>query len=292
MVFTESDAENDGLIKREVGREMAKVAKTQNPEVFGYFEEVCQEVGRSPADVLGEMCVLALNDEQYAQRVMSSELNMKKLRADDIRVEDVKYVKKLSEELGMNETEEKNDPIERLIESRIESVSESPMEKIQERRHQKSQGNGQMQQNVAMLGQKLDRLESKIDGESVPNETQTETVEQDQGQSVDDLFEDSDSEGEAEQSDEGGLWDDESEEGEVAGEVQEIEHEDLEAKPEPEPEEELDEGAIEEAMSGVVDDEGADTEEDGEDLAVNIDIPAEQEEEDDGFFTSEDGVEE
>jgi len=283
MTFTESDAENDGLIKREVGKQMAKVAKTQNPEVFEHFQNVCDEVGRSPADVFGEMAVRALDSEHYSDQILSAEVNMKKIMADDIRLEDVKYVKQLSEELGLNETEQKEDPIDALINQRIENVGRSPIENISKSREDPSGVDGQVLEHMESLQQEINSLRSKIDSDEQSRETGNQTTQRNE-QSVDDLFGGSDDTEEVVE-----------EEQETTGEVVEVEPE-----PEPEPVDETEtveeEGPTEEelmeAMGGTVEsvDEVPD-ETEPEELDEEIDIPSEQEDEK-PFFASEDGEEE
>lgn len=193
MTFTESDAKNDGLIKREVGKEMAKVAKTQNPQMFQYFKRVCEEVGREPSDVFGEMAVRSLNNEGYAQQVLDSEINMSQIKADEIRMEDVKYVKELTEELGLGQEEESQDPIDQLINKRLEMVTSSPLENLRTTGQNPEGVNGQVIEHMESLQREIDRLESKIDGSSVqenePRETQTR-----EKKSVDELWDDSDGE--------------------------------------------------------------------------------------------------
>lgn len=187
MTFTESDAQNDGLIKREVGREMVKVAKTQNPEMFEHFQNVCDEVGRDPADVFGEMCVRALNSETYAHNVLDSEINMSQIRADEIRLEDVKYVKQLSEELGLDEGESSQDPIDKLIEQRLEMVTQSPLDNLRKSRENPEGVNGEVLSHMEQLQSEINSLKGQIEGQDEQSTTTTETSEHNE-QSVDELF--------------------------------------------------------------------------------------------------------
>lgn len=295
MVFTEEDANNDGLIKREVGREMAKVAKTQNPDLFGYFEQVANEVGREPADIFGEMCVRALNDEAYANQIMQSEVNMRKLRSDEIRVEDVKYVKQLADELGLNEKDESDDPIERLINNRLETVTTSPMSQIQEKRNQSSQNDEQVMEHMQSLQSEINRLRQKIDDEGEVQQTEqtSSPTNQSESKSVDELFGDDDGSPEEEEVETEEVQQDFTED---SGEKKTVEISDgensTEAEPEPEPEEELPEEAIDEAMSGLGDSDEDEGMEEGEELEMDIEMPNEEEDGIDDLFTSEDGVEE
>jgi len=283
MTFTESDAANDGLIKREVGKQMAKVAKTQNPQLFEHFENVADEIGRAPADIFGEMAVRALNSENYADQIFNSEVSMKKIRADEIRLEDVKYVKQLSEELGLNDKDETSDPIDELINQRISNVSQSPLENMRKSKEDPSGVNGQVLEHMESLQGEINEMKQKIDDGESGNTASSGSSEHNE-QSVDSLFGDSDEEEQTE---------DEGEQ--VTGDVVEVE-------PEPEPEPVMDEAEaeeegpteeqIEEAMEGTVasvDEEGADEEPD--ELDSSIDIPSEETEEE-TFVTSEDGEEE
>lgn len=228
MTFTEQDAENDGKIKREVGTELAKVMKTQNPEVFNHFANVCDEVGRSPADVFGEMAVRSLNSEEYAERVASSELSMKQLRADEIRLEDVKYVKQLTEELGLNEQQESRDPIDQLIDQRLQSITRSPIPRLNSGQGDGGGSNEDMTEFMKQMHEKMENLESKIDEDSDQGGGKSNTDGKTE-KSIDDLFEgdgggDSDGEREGVQTDDSVEVGDEGEPGEAESEEVEVDH--------------------------------------------------------------------
>lgn len=186
-MFTEEDAKNDGLIKREVGREMAKVAQTQNPEVYEHFVRVCEEVGREPQDVFGEMAVRSLDSDEYAERVLGSELSMKQLRADEIRLEDVQYVKRLSEELGLNEEQESNDPIDKLIDERLQSITRSPVPRLNRDNGGGDSGNKEMARYMEQMSHRLEEMEEKLsdrEKEEAARDTQKDSGEK----STDELF--------------------------------------------------------------------------------------------------------
>jgi hypothetical protein len=280
MTFTESDAANDGLIKREVGREMAKVAKSQNPQVFQHFENVCEEVGREPWEVFGEMAVRSLNNEAYAERVLQAEINMGQIKADEIRLEDVKYVKELSEELGLNQTEESQDPIDKLINQRLEMVTSSPWDNLSRDKRNTDSVNGEVLEHMEALQSEITRLQQKIEGEDaeVPSTNQTS---ESSGKSVDELFG-------GEESEEVEVETEESEP-EPEPEVEEVEPQDVQT----EEDEQIDEGPteeeIEEAFEGTdsnVDDVWED--DDAEELDPEIEIGGEGKG-GDPFVTSEDG---
>lgn len=194
MTFTEEDADNDGLIKREAGREMAKQAKTHNPEMYEYFEDVCAEIGREPANVFGEMAIKALESEAYANQLLQAEISMADLRANEIRMEDVQFVTDLADQLGLNDTKEQKDPIQQLVEKRVQSVASSPLSQF----NREESSSGEVAQEVAShleaLNSKIERLENRV-SDNEGREVQG-TTESDDSQSVGDLFGDDDGEDE------------------------------------------------------------------------------------------------
>lgn len=283
MTFTESDAANDGLIKREVGREMAKVAKSQNPQVFQHFENVCEEVGREPWEVFGEMAVRSLNNEAYAERVLQSEINMGQIKADEIRLEDVKYVKELSEELGLNQSDESQDPIDKLINQRLEMVTSSPWDNLSRKDANTDSVNGEVLEHMESLQSEIARLQQKIEGEDAEVSNANQTAEP-SGKSVDELF--------------GGDEPDnvEVKTQEPEGEPESWDTEEEVEEPQVEEEDEIDEGPteeeIEEAFEGTdsnIDDVWED--DDAEELEREMEIGGEGKG-GDPFITSEDGEEE
>lgn len=283
MTFTESDAANDGLIKREVGREMAKVAKTQNPKMFQHFERVCDEVGREPAEVFGEMCVRALDNEDYARNILNSEINMSQIRADEIRLEDIKYVKQLSEQLGLNKNEDSKDPIDKLINQRLEMVTQSPLDNLRRNRNNPEGVNGEVLDHMESLQSEISNLKRQIEEEGEAREA-AEKESNTGEKSVDDLFGDVD---DKDAKDNEGV---NVEEGESEAEYPVYESKDIDE--DEEEESEPTEEQLEEALEGTgtnVDDAWDD--EETEELDPQMDIPSEDDG-GDGIVTSEDGEEE
>lgn len=270
MTFTESDAQNDGLIKREVGKEMSRVAKTQNPELFEHFDNVCNEVGREPWEVFGEMCVRALNSEEYSQRLMSSEVNMGDLRADEIRLEDVRYVKELTQELGLEQDKQQSDPIDQLINNRLESVTSSPLDNISRDNRNPEGVDGKVVQHMESLQNEIERLEAKIDGDEQAEESSQDGDDESE-QSVDELFGDSEDDDVSEPKHQ------EEEDGKAGEPDAEVEEEGIESE------------AVEEAFEGL--DGGVDDVSDTGEGETLEDVERENEI-DDVFVTSEDGEEE
>lgn len=125
--FTLDDAENDGLIKKEAGPEMLSVVRRTNPRLCSKFEKVCEESGQDPAMVLGDYLVRALNDEQFAELILNTDVDMEMLETDQIRKDDIEFVKDIAEEFNLVPDDEKH-PVEKIIDSRIESMDSSPLE--------------------------------------------------------------------------------------------------------------------------------------------------------------------
>lgn len=192
MTFTERDAENDGLIKSETGREMAKVAKSNNPELFEHFQNVCEEKGREPADVLGEGALRGIKSQDFSDRVLSSEVSMSQLNRDEIRTQDVKYVKQLTEELGLDDEESGSDPIDRLIEQRLESVSSSPVPELNNQGGGSAVSDEQLASTMQAINNKIDDLERKVESSSADMDGSQGPSED---KSIDDIFSDGDGDG-------------------------------------------------------------------------------------------------
>lgn len=228
MTFTEADAENDGLIKREVGKQMKKVASTQNPEWYDAFARVCNEIGRNPADVFGEMAVKSLNSQEYSDKVFNAELSPAQLKSDEMRLEDVKYVKQLSDELGLNNNQGSNDPIDRMIEQRLQTITQSPIPRLNKDKDKKDVGGDELAKAINNMNQRLNEMEKNIKkGAGNVKDDVGDAVSDDQ--SIDELF---GGEGEGE-------------------EAERVEADDEGASDEPTQEQ------IDEAMEGVVDDGGS-----------------------------------
>lgn len=174
--FTAKDAENDGLIKREVGREMAKVARTNSQQLFEYFEQVCDHEGRDPWKVLGDGVVRALNDETVAESVAAIDIDMSKVDGGRTRVEDAKFVKELASELGLEQ--DSGHWIEETVRDRIKSKTESPIPTLEG--GQQGAGDPELRRELQEVKSQMNELMGAMDGE-----TQSSSSE---GKDVDDLF--------------------------------------------------------------------------------------------------------
>jgi hypothetical protein len=185
-MFTEEDAQNDGKIKKEAGSTMAQVAAKEGGELYDAFIEVCNESGQAPSEVLGDYLVRALNNEGFSERVLQTEIDMMTIRADELRKEDLEFVKEIADEFGLMPDNEPH-PIRKLVERRLEAKGGGPLSSL-------SGGNGDSNGQ----GKDIDRLEARMnrmEGMLEQIAQDDEPVQHDTGgtakssrQSVDELF--------------------------------------------------------------------------------------------------------
>lgn len=187
MTFTEADAENDGLIKREVGKQLKSIAARELPQLYQHFERVANARGREPADILGERVVRALEDEEYAERLFNTQVNLMELEKDNIRKDDIEFVQDLAESLGLNE-EQQDDPINRLVMERIESRTKTPLSGFSES-VDKSQDMGELKAYLESTNKRLQQMEKKME-QPEPTENKDDNSNHHTGEqkSVDDIF--------------------------------------------------------------------------------------------------------
>jgi hypothetical protein len=186
MPFTEEDAQNNGLIKREVGQQLKKVASRDLHELYRHFEEVCEHRGQDPADVLGEMVVKALEDEGYADRIFGTEVNLSKVQANEIRQEDIQYVNELAEQLGLT-GEKEQDPIERAVMERINAATGTPLSGFSES-IERGQERGQIRQYMETTTQRLEEIERKMEQKQQTEDQQEQQEQEPEEQDLDDIW--------------------------------------------------------------------------------------------------------
>jgi len=207
MTFTEEDAENDGKVKREVGQQLNSVLARESGELYTEFRQWCQDNGLDPSVELGTMALNAMRDEGYAEDVSSTVVDMAQLRKSEIRREDLELVVDLMDKFA-DEEEDNDDFIEEVVRDRIKSVGSGPLGGM-------GQGIGGPQTNgdgadVQRIEQKIDQLEQQLEqARSDEGASQNDSVGVDEpspDRSVDDLFGESSSGGDAEpDSDDGGV---------------------------------------------------------------------------------------
>jgi hypothetical protein len=186
MVFTEEDAENDGKIKTEAGSAMASTAAKQGGELYQAFLEVCEESGQAPSEVLGDYVVRALNDEGFSEMILNTDVDMRVIKANDLREEDLRFVKQIADEFDLTPDNEPH-PIRKLVDQRLAAQGGGPLSNL------KRSGNGQdgSDEEVQRLEARLNRMEGMIEriaeDETQPEPDETQEV-QSSRKTVDDLF--------------------------------------------------------------------------------------------------------
>lgn len=186
MVFTEEDAENDGKIKTEAGSAMASTAAKQGGELYQAFLEVCEESGQAPSEVLGDYAVRALNDEGFSEMILNTDVDMRVIKANDLREEDLRFVKQIADEFGLTPDNEPH-PIRKLVDKRLAATGGGPLSNLSR------SGNGQdgPDEEVQRLEARLNRMEGMIEriaeDETQPEPDETQEV-QSSRKTVDDLF--------------------------------------------------------------------------------------------------------
>lgn len=176
MVFTQEDAQDDAKIKREVKSDLGRIARNKSNKIYQHFENVCAQMNQNPNDVLADMLVRALNNQDYADTIADTEITMEAISKGDYRKEDIKMVKEIAEEFGLEPDEDKKSPVDKIIESRIEAVSSGPLDRFDREGDQK-RSDMEKQKLEREIGQLENEIQSLKREMSNDQETQTKEVE-------------------------------------------------------------------------------------------------------------------
>jgi hypothetical protein len=191
MTFTQEDAENDGLIKREVGQELNAVLSRQGSELYRLFTEWCNETGRNQSRVLGDMALRSMRDEAFAQELSGVVIDLGKLKGNQIREEDLDMVMDLIDKLDGQDDGGSGamGSIDRMIEKRIEAMGSGPLGGVADNVNQSDTGDGQNSE-INEMEQRLQRIEQAVIGQQQQERNGTQSQDSGSGgQDVDDLFE-------------------------------------------------------------------------------------------------------
>lgn len=190
MVFTEEDAENDGLIKREVGQKLNSVLSRKGGKLYRKFIEWCDENGRDPSRVIGDHALRAMRNDEYAEELSSVPVDVGALEAQRVRKEDLDMVTDMIEELNIGDdgNDSAMSAIDRMIEQRIEAMGNGPLGNMQ-KNGSEGQANRRHDEEIERLERKLERIEEAVSQsgaqqESVVNEEPSGG----DSQGVDDIF--------------------------------------------------------------------------------------------------------
>lgn len=173
--FTENHAQNDGLIKREVGPKMAGNAKRNASRLFQMFEKVCREMGREPEEVLGDHMVKALNSEAHAEAIFETEIDLSEVQQDELSMEDAQFVQQMMEALGVGGETEK-DPLDRFVEQRLESATSSPLGRVKGRK--KRDVDAGVRQELNEMKEQMNALASRFEESTKGGGEETVEVEE------------------------------------------------------------------------------------------------------------------
>lgn len=187
-MFTIEDAENDGKIKQEVGPDMVRVAARQNQELFEMFENVCQDKGMDPQQVLSDGILRAIKNPDFAERISMIDVDMASVKKGDLRVEDAKLLREFSEQLGID-VEDNDSWLEDTVRERLQAKTASPLDGLGGRgRDAKPSENGEVSEQMGVLTEKIDQLEQRLEegGEKIEDTGGKER------KNVDSLFDDGD----------------------------------------------------------------------------------------------------
>lgn len=203
MVFTEEDAENDGLIKREVGQQLNSTLSRKGGKLYQKFMDWCEENDRRPSEVLGDMALRAMRNEDFAQTLSSTTVDMSGLERQSIRREDLELITDMIEQLGVDESggDKTMEAVDRMIEQRIEAMGSGPLGGMS---GNKSNGDssGGSGREIQRLEKKIERIEQAVASNSQSRqETETTTEVSEPEQTTDDIFSDISSDEETEETD-------------------------------------------------------------------------------------------
>lgn len=120
-MFTEEDIENDSLIKEEVAQKLQTLGTRKQGQIMEYYRTLVEEdYGLSPGQDLADMLVRALNDEDFATRILNTEVSLKQARINSIREDDLEFVMDLREKFIDEDAEDK---VGRFIDNYMDRIS-------------------------------------------------------------------------------------------------------------------------------------------------------------------------
>lgn len=203
MTFKLEDAEDDGHIKREVGQKLKSVLARESAELYEHFVNVCEEKGRDPSNVLGDYVIRCIENDDLAQAVARTEVDLSAVKQNDIREDDLELVMDMMERFD-SEDDGGDDPIMDMINERIRAAGQGPLGGLYDQQDAESGGGGRRvkelerqieelrKQNQALMQQVQQssedtQVEVKEQPDPEPEQT-TETVVVQDDEDIDSLF--------------------------------------------------------------------------------------------------------
>lgn len=194
--FTEEDAMNDGKVREETEPEMISVAKKESPRIFQHFENVCESMDQAPRTVLGNMLIRALNNEEFAQHVLSVDIDIAALNSEEITLRDIELVDDIADRFDLKPDGRKH-PVERIIDSRLEAVGGSPFDAVREVGEDALSKRSEVSELKAEVSDLQRKLDKALEDSDSGNQRTADSVESggsrsttsESDKSVDDIFE-------------------------------------------------------------------------------------------------------
>lgn len=161
-MFTVEDAKDDSALKAEVAPDLSRTAKRSSPRIYKHFENVCENMDQEPRMVLSDMLVRSLNNQEFAEQVLETEVTMEAISRGEYKKEDIEMVKDIAEtfDLQPDSDGEGKPVVERIIESRIEAVSTSPLDDVSGSRQRKEAR--ESSERVEQLNAEIERLQNEV----------------------------------------------------------------------------------------------------------------------------------
>lgn len=190
MTFTEEDALDDGTFKREVKGQLSQRAATKG-ELYDYYVDALSEIGIETGSDLADFAARVLNDEAFAQKLMDTEVDLQKVKINEIRTEDLRHVKELYDMFGEDESESFD--VGELVKKRLNRKLGSPVDTLTEKKGG-SRKMRKLERKNRELEEKIEMLQNRISGnEPSPSPSfgggSTEDDIDDSEEDIDDLFE-------------------------------------------------------------------------------------------------------
>lgn len=161
-MFTKEDAQDDSKIKSEVSSDIVRTAKQSNPRIFKHFENVCENMDQSPRMVLADMLVRALNNQDFAEGVLETEVTMEAISRGEYRKEDIEMVKDIADTFDLTPDNDggSDSLIDEIISQRIEAVSSGPFDEFKRNGRERQAANEQ--ERIRQLNSQIDQLEREV----------------------------------------------------------------------------------------------------------------------------------
>lgn len=161
-MFTKEDAQDDSKIKSEVSSDIVRTAKQSNPRIFKHFENVCENMDQSPRMVLADMLVRALNNQEFAESVLETEVTMEAISRGEYRKEDIEMVKDIADTFDLTPDNDGGSDglIDEIISQRIEAVSSGPFDEFTGSGRGRQSSNEQ--ERIRQLNSQIDQLEREV----------------------------------------------------------------------------------------------------------------------------------